>query len=467
MPKSKRKPSLEKPRPDFPLFPHKGTNRWAKKVRGKLHYFGKVFPDDPRGEKALQLWADQKDDLLAGRVPKAKRDMLTVEELVNRWLDFKKRRIATGELSARCWDEYKALCVLVVETWGRNRAALDLGPSDFAKLREIMAAKWGPVRLGNQVQYVRGIFRWAAKENLLAMPAYGAGFVKPSAKTVRAARNSHGIRMMGPEKIHRLLKAAGTNLKAMVLLAANGGVGPSDIARLPITALDLKAAWVNYPRHKTQVARRFPLWKETVAALQAVLASRPTPRPGCENLVFLTAGGASYIGNLHGERIAAEFRAACKVAKIEGHGMYDLRRGFQTVADGARDPVATSFVMGHAPAAGDMAATYRQTIDDDRLKAVVNVVRTWLFGGADRTGDKAGDEARQATAGAPEMTPVIKAVQRCLAAIAAADGTEKAVLRSVWNESEIALALSGEHSATERFLRQWGDDRPALRVVGA
>ena len=147
--------------------------------------------------------------------------------------------------------------------------------------------------------------------------------------------------------------------------------------------------------------------------------------------------------------------------------MYDLRRGFQTVADGARDPVATSFVMGHAPAAGDMAATYRQTIDDDRLKAVVNVVRTWLFGGADRTGDKAGDEARQATAGAPEMTPVIKAVQRCLAAIAAADGTEKAVLRSVWNESEIALALSGEHSATERFLRQWGGDRPALRVVGA
>ena len=59
----------KKPRQDFPLFPH-ASGYWAKKVRGKLHYFGKVA-DDPKGEAALQLWLDQRDDLLAGRTPRS------------------------------------------------------------------------------------------------------------------------------------------------------------------------------------------------------------------------------------------------------------------------------------------------------------------------------------------------------------------------------------------------------------
>lgn len=61
----------------------------------------------------------------------------------------------------------------------------------------------------------------------------------------------------------------------------------------------------------------------------------------------------------------------------DGLGFYSLRHIFRTVADGAKDQVAANAIMGHADPA--MAGVYRERIDDDRLRAVVDYVRSWLF----------------------------------------------------------------------------------------
>jgi hypothetical protein len=58
-----------KPRPDFPLYAH-ASGRWAKKVKGKTHFFGSWR--DPKG--ALDLWLEEKGDLLAGRTPRKHKD---------------------------------------------------------------------------------------------------------------------------------------------------------------------------------------------------------------------------------------------------------------------------------------------------------------------------------------------------------------------------------------------------------
>src|SRR5215831_18844691 len=83
-----------KPYPEYPLFPH-AAGVWAKKVRGKLHYFGKW--DDPDG--ALKKYLEQKDDLHAGRKPRPEAEAVTVKDVANAFLNHKQALLDAGELS--------------------------------------------------------------------------------------------------------------------------------------------------------------------------------------------------------------------------------------------------------------------------------------------------------------------------------------------------------------------------------
>ncbi len=60
-----------------------------------------------------------------------------------------------------------------------------------------------------------------------------------------------------------------------------------------------------------------------------------------------------------------------------GLNFYALRHTFETVGGESRDQVAVDHVMGHAR--NDMASVYREKVSDERLKAVSDRVRAWLF----------------------------------------------------------------------------------------
>jgi integrase len=389
---TKRRPNkagaTEKPHPDFPLFPH-SRGYWAKKVRGKVHYFGKVSTD-PEGTAALQKWLDEKDDLLAGRKPRANREGLTIKALLNHFLTAKKARVTSGEILSQTWDEYHVTCKLVEQAFGLDRFVDDLSVDDFQQLRASMAKKWGPARLANQIQRVRSVFKYAYENDLIDKPIrFGSEFKKPSAKTMRKERAKKGLRLFQPDELKKMFDAAGLQLKAMLLLGINAGFGCTDCATLPMKAVDLKGGWVNFPRPKTGVARRCPLWPETLDAIKVAIKHRPAPKNAAhKSLVFVgqRGGGFAQAKQTHW-LVSGETVALLKRLKLhrEGMGFYALRHTFQTVAEDARDLAAVQSIMGHAPSSNDMSAVYRERISDERLKAVVDHMHQWLFGADAKT----------------------------------------------------------------------------------
>ncbi len=376
--------AIKKPRPDFPLFPH-ATGRWAKKINGKFRYFGSTITD-PNGLAALEAFLAQKDDLFAGREPRNGQGV-TCRELCNAFLTAKQRLVDSGDITLSHWHDYHGACERLLDSFGKTTPVDTLRADDFDRLRAEISKTYGPVSLGNEIQRIRSVFKWGFDSELMPAPIrFGQSFKKPSKKVRRLARKAAGPKLFDSVELREIVATAGTQLKAMILLGINCGMGQSDLATLPINRLNLQRGWHSYERPKTGTDRRCPLWPETIKALNDALADRPSPRaPEDAELVFVTMHGRRWVRcNSKGvwiDSIGLEFRKLLARMEIpaKGKSFYSLRRTFRTVADEAGDQPAAMFIMGHADDDADMSATYRQRIDDDRLVAVANHVHSWLF----------------------------------------------------------------------------------------
>jgi integrase len=346
-------------------------------------YFG--LWADP--DAALAKYLEQRDDLHAGRTPRPDPAVLAVKDICNAYLNHKQDLLDAGELSPRSWIECKNTADLLVSAFGKSRPVADLAPSDFARLRNQMAERWGPARLASVIQRVRSVFKFAFEAGLTDRPMrFGPGFVRPSAKVMRLHRANRGPRMFEAEEIRKMLAAANVQLRAMILLGVNAGYGNNDVGTLPLTGLDLDAGWVRYHRPKTGIERRAPLWPETVQALREVLAKRPAPKgPAAERLVFVTRYGTPWAKDVEDNPVSKEIRKLLDALGIDGgRNFYCLRHTFETIGGESRDQVAVDFLMGHSR--GDMASVYRERISDTRLRAVTDHVHDWLFDNAAATG---------------------------------------------------------------------------------
>ncbi|HEY7314798.1 MAG TPA: site-specific integrase [Gemmataceae bacterium] len=366
-----------KPYDDFPLFPH-ASGQWAKKIKGRMFYFGKWHDPDA----ALDSYLRQKDALHAGRKPREQAEGTTVKELANAFLQAKQALVDSGDLLARTWTDYKAACDLIVSRFSKSRLVEDLGPDDFAALRQYMTKQWAATSVRSVIQRVRCVFKFASDNRLIPEPVcFGQNFKRPSNKALRLLKHRQGQapKLFTGEEIHQLLGAASAPVKAQLLLGINCGFGNTDCGTLPLAAIDWDKAIIDYPRPKTGMPRRCPLWPETMAALREALAVRPAPKdPAHSGLVFITQRGLPWAKEIADSPLTKEVAKLLKALSINGsRNFYALRHTFRTVADEAKDQPAADYIMGHEVA--HMSSVYRETISDERLRAVADHVRKWLF----------------------------------------------------------------------------------------
>lgn len=404
MPKSKPNSNAPaKPWPDFPLFPH-ASGRWAKKIRGNLAYFGRwghkvggtvepVADVRKSAEDALSLYETQRDDLHRGLTPRVSTGQIDTRSLCNQFLAAKRAQVDAGEMKERTWFDYYRSAERLVDALGRTTPVDALRPEDFQKHRERLAAKLGPVPLSNEIQRVRTIFKWGYESRLLAQPmVYGPDFRKPTRATMRKARHAKGKRMLEAAELRTVLQFADVQARAWSLLAINCGFGNTDVAELPLAAVDLDNAFIDYPRPKTGIARRCPLWPETVDALRAALAERHEPKDADARGLFfvsrfgrrlvreeLTTDAAGKPKRYNSDGVGLMFGRLLRDCGLKRPGVafYSLRHAFSTVAEETRDFPAVERIMGHEQG-GNIATMYREHVGDDRLRAVVEHVRAWL-----------------------------------------------------------------------------------------
>jgi integrase len=361
-----------------------------------LHYFGywrnadgSIKPDGGDWKTALELYKSQADDLHAGRTPRTDPDAVDVADLVDRFLTSKRLRLDSGELSARTFRDYYKICEKLVRLLGKRRLVDDLRSDDFERMRAELAKGVGPVTLSNDIGRIRSVFKYAYDADLTDKPVrFGTSFDKPSKKTLRLERAKSGTRMFEAEELRRIFDAVPQPLKAMVLLGINCGFGNTDVATLPKSAVDLERGWVTFPRPKTGIERKCPLWPETIEALREVIAQRPDPLERADaDYVFLTRFGRRFVRMTDeddpGQRraldaIVGQFRKVLRKLDINGkRNFYAIRHTFQTVAEESRDLPAVKSIMGHAD--NSMSAVYRERISDERLQVVTAAVHEWLW----------------------------------------------------------------------------------------
>lgn len=380
-----------KPRKDFPLSPH-ASGKWVKKINGRHYYFGRW--DDPAG--AEREYDRVKSDLLAGYEAVPSTQSLTIRFLLNEYLATKLAKVERGELSQKSYFDIRGTLQHFAGIIGAETLVDEIGPRSFGLARS-NTKHLGPHATTRYIVIVKGAFRYALNNGIITKPViFGDDFKPPTlAARRRYARRRaevHGVKLFTTDELKSIIHASKEPVKTMVLLGINCAMLAADLSELKLVHIDLKNAWISFPRVKTEVERECSLWPETVESIKATIELLKKRRKGdLKDYLFVTKYGRKVLHQhvktndegkqslVHVDSVGQEFTKAMKRAGVKKSfvGFSALRTTFSTIADEFGDGNAKMTVMGHALKGMDVF--YVRSIGRERVKKLSDAVRAKLF----------------------------------------------------------------------------------------
>ncbi|MEZ6094431.1 MAG: tyrosine-type recombinase/integrase [Pirellulaceae bacterium] len=362
-------PRPAKPYPEFPMYPHR-NGQWCRKINGKNYYFG--LWEDPNG--SLDRHNKEYPYLKAGVPVPVELNLLTIGDGVNLFLQHKDEERRAGIITNRWFQDLCVIGKFIVENLDRRRAVESLTPNDFADIRSKIVRKHSPSISRNWIARIKSVFKYLWDSRLIRTPVnFGVAFKPPSKMHVRKHRAEKGKQLWTAEQIKSLLAVANPTMRAMMLIAINTGCNNSDIRSMPIKAFDLDNGWMDFPRAKTFVDRRVPLWPETIQAIKDYLEIRPRfDSEKLSKLLFVTRWGRDWSPFA----INNEMKKLKAICRIDKGSFIWFRKTVQTIGERCGDIIAVRSIMGHVD--GSISDHYRQEINDARLTKVTDEIRNWM-----------------------------------------------------------------------------------------
>lgn len=319
----------------------------------------------------------------------------TLHEILNRWLLACRAQTIRDELGAGSYTDYQRSAKRIDAHIG-HLFTDEIGPDTIDQLYQHLHANHGDDAARRTMGHLRSAANEAEDRGWCAPMRLGRKLMK---KLASRPERKMKWRLYTPSEIRTILlactlrirQAKGDSyrepweqLRAMILLALNGGYGARELSQLPRMVIDLDNALIDYERGKTGEDHKVPLWPETIRALRRVMRQRPD-----DELVFRTRAGepwsrqikvihAGKVRSVNHDNVAWAFNELVKPLglKIKGQSFYKLKHLHATTGDAGGDIHASFVLTGHAVpgARGRYVA-----VGLDRLRKLVDYLRHELI----------------------------------------------------------------------------------------